>query len=268
MKGNKYAKGIYTRQPSIEVGLISATSPLSEEALSADRLLVYTKATRLEQGEKSRKRVASMSKSELAAELKYMTTSIPSSWEMVDYVFEIRNVTRAFTHQFVRTRHGSYAQQSLRVLSKKQFTFRIPPRLMPKGLRLQRSVYTGCMTRIQSAYNKLLEAGVLPEDARGLLPMNIHTNIIAKFNLRTLAEMAKSRTGKRTQDEYREVMDLMLEAVVVLHPWARQFLFPESGNNIKAVEQAVESAAQRGGLSQQEKIVAFKHLDALRKGNL
>jgi hypothetical protein len=47
-------------------------------------------------------------------ELDYIAKTIRSSWEMVDYTFQITGVTRAFTHQFVRTRTGSYAQQSQR----------------------------------------------------------------------------------------------------------------------------------------------------------
>ena len=56
---------------------------------------------------------------------------------------------------------------------------------------------------------------------------NIHTNIVAKFNLRTLHEMAKSRLSPRAQGEYREVFTLMVDEVVKKHPWAKPFLTPK-----------------------------------------
>ena len=55
---------------------------------------------------------------------------------------------------------------------------------------------------------------------------NIYTNIVAKFNLRTLHEMAKSRLSPRAQGEYREVFKGMVDAVVKEHPWAEPFLTP------------------------------------------
>ena len=68
--------------------------------------------------------------------------------------------------------------------------------------------------------------GINAEDARGVLPTNIHTNIVAKFTLRTLHEMAKSRLSPRAQGEYQEVFKLMVEEVVKKHPWAEPFLTP------------------------------------------
>ena len=65
------------------------------------------------------------------------------------------------------------------------------------------------------------------EDARGILPTNIYTNIVAKFNLRTLHEMAKSRLSPRAQGEYREVFTMMVAEVVKEHPWAKPFLTPK-----------------------------------------
>jgi thymidylate synthase ThyX len=52
------------------------------------------------------------------------------------------------------------------------------------------------------------------EDARGVLPTNIHTNIVAKFDLRTLADTMRKRASTRTQGEYRDVMDGMKDAVL------------------------------------------------------
>jgi flavin-dependent thymidylate synthase len=231
-----------------------------------DRVLAYTKATRLEQGANTRAKIVAMSSQAVADELAYMADTIPSSWEFVDYTFEILNVTLAFTHQFVRTRTGSYAQQTMRLLEKKQFTYRVPPKLLAPDKAQSRKLYEAHMGATQAVYDSLIAGGVAVEDARGVLPTNIHTNIIAKFNLRTLAEMARSRTGGRTQDEYREVVGLMLKRVMELHPWAEAFLSPERGRRVAAVEKIIISGHIHGGITSEERATAMKNLDAMRKG--
>ena len=127
-------------------------------------------------------------------------------------------------------------------------------------------VYEACMEACQSAYDKMIDAGIAPEDARGVLPTNIHTNIIAKFNLRTLAEMSRSRTGARTQDEYREVMDEMIARVIEIHPWAKMFLLPESGRHAKALEGSINDMHRAGAISNEQRTAALKHIDSMRKG--
>lgn len=231
----------------------------------ADKLLVYTKSTRLTQGEDTRTKIDSMSKEALLEELAYMAGTIPSSWEFVDYVFEIQDVTRAFTHQFVRTRTGSYAQQTMRMLEKQDFGYSVPETVR---LNLEaKEEYELCMEEIQNTYDKLLSLGIPAEDARGVLPTNIHTNIIAKFNLRTIAEMAKSRTGSRTQSEYRDVFDQMAQAVLEVHPWAKVFLFPDRWSNLHRLEDIVKAlGSHKIGLDYEGMVIqAMKIIDKFKK---
>lgn len=225
----------------------------------APELLVYTKSTRLTQGEETRKQISSLSPQLLIEQLQYMASTIPSSWEFVDYVFEIKDVTRAFTHQFVRTRTGSYAQQTMRMLEKQNFGF-----MVPESVKLNSNsynTYMDCMDTIQQAYDSMLADGIPAEDARGVLPTNIHTNIIAKFNLRTIADMAKSRTGGRTQSEYRDVFEAMAKEVISVHPWAELFLFPENWEDLHFVENFIK----KGGNSDNV-IKCMKIIDKFKKG--
>lgn len=241
----------------VEVTLINYTH-------NAVDTLLYTKSTRLEQGKSTREKIENMSPEEKSKELEYMANTIPSSWEFINYVFEIKNVSRAFTHQFVRTRTGSYAQQTMRMLDKKEFTYRIPPRLKETGNEKPLKKYNDCMKGIQKYYDSLIDVDdIAVEDARGILPTNIHTNIIAQFNLRTVSEMARSRTGKRTQDEYREVMDQMINCVTAEHPWVHPFLFPVPRKNFKLLEDAIDDMA----IDQSKRYDLHKALDKMRKGD-
>jgi len=190
---------------------------------NAKDLLIFTKNTRLLNVEDAYDEIKDWPEEKKQEELDYMLQTIKSSWEFIDYVFEIRDVTRAFTHQFVRTRTGSYAQQSQRTVDMEGFGYYTPPRISEN--EIAKAIYDECMQKINEYYHDLREI-VPAEDARGVLPTNIHTNIVAKFNLRTLHETAKSRLSPRAQGEYQQVFKLMVDEVVKVHPWAEPFLTP------------------------------------------
>tara|TARA_R100001369_G_scaffold23205_3_gene42610 strand:- start:196 stop:840 length:645 start_codon:yes stop_codon:yes gene_type:complete len=186
-------------------------------------LLLFTKNTRLMDDEDAYKQIASWPEDAKQKELDYMLQTIRSSWEFIDYTFNVRDVSRGFTHQFVRTRQASYAQQSQRTVDMFGFSYYTPERIENNPEALE--AYDKAMTDIADAYQKLRDL-VPAEDARGILPTNIHTNIVAKFNLRTLSEMAKSRLSPRAQGEYQQVFKLMVAEIVRVHPWAEPFLTP------------------------------------------
>ncbi len=201
----------------MKVKLINATS-------DAVNLLLFTKNTRLMNDEDAYEKVSQWDDEKKQAELDYMLQTIRSSWEFIDYTFDIRDVTRGFTHQFVRTRQGSYAQQSQRTVDMQGFGYYTPPRISAN--EHARLIYNTAMQVINDQYQALRSLDIPAEDARGILPTNIHTNIVAKFNLRTLSEMAKSRLSPRAQGEYQEVFKLMVDEVVKEHSWAEPFLTP------------------------------------------
>lgn len=204
---------------------------------NAREILVYTKNTRLSVSADMFDKVKSMSDEDIQRELDYMVNTIKSSWEFVDATFSIEGVGRGFTHQFVRNRLGSYAQQTMRILDMDGFDYITGPSISadPK-LQLQ---YDNAMKAINEAYTSLIAQGAKIEDARGLLPTNISTNIVAKFNLRALSQMMMSRASNRTQSEYRDVLDAMYEAVVQAEPWCADFLRSSKYDDLKRLESAI-----------------------------
>jgi flavin-dependent thymidylate synthase len=220
----------------MKVTLISHTPDAAE-------LLIFTKNTRLQMTPGALEEIKAWPEERKLQELTYMANTIPSSWEFVDYVFAVEGVSRAYTHQQVRTRTASYAQQSMRVVKMERFGFVWPSRIHPHSEAY--SVMRSVVDVIQAGYDRLVGAGVAPEDARAILPTNISTNIVCKFNLRTLAELARSRAGGRTQGEYRDVVVAMIEAVVAVHPWAEVFLAPKGRNYFDEIEAFAE--AEFGG---------------------
>lgn len=226
----------------------------------ADALLLFTKATRLTLSPGLLDEIRAKSPEEKLAELEYMANTIPSSWEFVDYVFLVEGVSRAYTHQQVRTRAASYAQQTMRVLEMGEFDYVYTDRNLadPEA----KAIIDACNAVIKLAYKDLIRIGQPAEDARGVLPTNIATNIVCKFNLRTFVDLAKSRTGGRTQSEYQKVINAMVDEVLRVHPWAEKFLF-QQGRDYFAEIEAFAQREYGGNLLKKGELL--KIVDKMRK---
>lgn len=219
----------------MKVTLIDFTGKGSaDETWYAADLLLFTKSTRLTMAPSLMEEIRAWPIEKKRAELDYMANTIPSSWEFVDYTFLVEGVSRAYTHQQVRTRQASYAQQTMRVLDMGEFDYVYTERLAENPAAKAQT--DNALNAIKFAYNNLIDLGLPPEDARGILPTNIATNIVCKFNLRTFVDLAKSRTGGRTQNEYQRVLRGMVDEVLRVHPWAEKFLFQKGRDYFAEIE--------------------------------
>lgn len=227
----------------------------------AESLLIFTKSTRLTMSPGLFDQIKAMPMEDKLKELDYMANTIPSSWEFVSYVFLIEGVSRAFTHQFVRSRNASYAQQTQRVLKMGEYDYVHTDRVRadPKA----QGIVDDVNHAIREGYKALLDMGLPAEDARGILPTNIATNIVAKFDLRALSDLVKSRSGGRTQGEYQKVANAMADAALAVHPWAEKFFYKAGRDYFKEIE---EFAEQEYGGDLLKKGKLLKIVDQLRKG--
>ncbi len=240
-------------------------------ARHAANVLVFTKQTRLQMAPSLFRQIELWEDETIMNELAYMANTIPSSWEFVEYKFLITDVTRAFTHQFVRTRTGSYAQQTMRVLNVDGWTFgRGPTTEHPRGICSETEMdqanraefYDSTMQLVANAYNDLIEMGASIEDARGVLPTNIHTNIVAKFSLRCVADMFRKRSSPRTQGEYRNVLQAMRTEVLRVHPWAAMFLERDFDRAASDLDKMI--AALPDNIASETKTKMIKLVDQMR----
>lgn len=228
-------------------------------ARHAANVLVFTKQTRLNMVPGLFNEISNWSSAKIHEELEYMANTIPSSWEFIHYNFLVNGVTRGFTHQFVRTRTGAYAQQTMRVLNVEGWDYGTGPTI--EGDADAQQVYQETMTQIAEAYKALVENGIAIEDARGVLPTNILTNICSSFSLRTVTDLVRKRSSSRTQGEYRNVLEAMKEQVIEVHPWAKMFI--DRNFDIAAMELEL---MLKELLPPEMRIPAIKLIDQLRKG--
>lgn len=219
-----------------KVKLIHYTGKGHSDAMYAARLLVYTKNTRLRMTPEGMKEIFDLRvwpDSKIVDELKYMADTIPSSWEFVDVVFAIEGVTRACAQQMTRTRNASYAMQSQRVTDMSGFKV-----LMPSTISVGSSGYWhSAIQAIKECYSGLVAAGVPAEDARGILPLNVHCNLVVKYNLRSFVELIRTRDSLRVQGEYVDIVRQMKDEVLTFWPWAEFFFEPKESKAIRIIEE-------------------------------
>lgn len=129
--------------------------------------------------------------------------------EHANFTFGIEGVSRACTHQLVRHRLASYAQQSQRYVDEKNFAFIVPPKV--KENKETHKKFLAHMEECKRLYGELAAAGIPKEDARFVLPNAAETRIIVTMNARSLMNFFERRLCTRAQWEIRELANAMLE---------------------------------------------------------
>jgi flavin-dependent thymidylate synthase len=197
---------------------------------------------------------------EVLLTLRLMADTLPSSWEFVHLTFLIEDVTRAFTHQLVRTRTASYAQQAMRVVNMSGFSYDTPDKF--KGNRQLEAIYTNTMADISRGYQSLVKLGAENEDARGVLPTNVLTNINMSINMRNWINLIRKRSSARIQNEYRHVVEQMIIEVEKVYPWIYIFV---KNDELKARKDLQDMIYANEKLTTEEKVNMVKKLDIIIK---
>jgi len=187
----------------MDVKLIGIT-PNPEKIPSMAALLTHSKSTPQELENKPEKQYSMV----LNEVLKMGHTSVI---EHTSFTFAISGVSRSLTHQLVRHRIASYAQQSQRYVNLEEPCFVVPPNI--KKDNEMNKAYEETMQNIWDQYNKLLEMKIPAEDARYVLPNATCTNIIVTMNARSLLNFFELRCCLHAQWEIRTLANKMLNLV-------------------------------------------------------
>jgi len=255
------------KETKIQVDLIDFTGAgTSDPEWRAARLLAFTKSTRLNMSPDGFQSFLDMPVEEIKEQITYMVRTLPSSWEFVDATFCIREVSRACAQQITRTRwspmesdiFGSYAMQAQRVTDVSESPMYVPEAVKENGAKL--ALYEAALEWEQTAYKQALQIGIHQEDARGLLPMHMSSNLVVKYNLRSLTELCRKRSSMRVQGEYNEVVRQMRELLIAQWPWAGPFF--EMKETIAS--QIIEEVAAT--LPREQRLLLAKAADLIKVG--
>jgi thymidylate synthase (FAD) len=123
--------------------------------------------------------------------------------EHISLTFSIEGISRSCSHQLVRHRIASFSQQSQRHVRVKKGGWVVPPSI--ENTRSAQRIFQSTLEEMHSCYERLIELGIHPEDARYLLPNAIRTNLVMTMNLRELYTVSEIRLCNRAQWEIRGV---------------------------------------------------------------
>ena len=191
----------------------------SDQKWHAADVLIFTKNTRLNMDPAGFEAIAGWTEERKTAELAYMSTTLPSSWEFVDLTFLVQGVTRAIAQQMTRTRNASYAMQAQRVVNIAEANVRDPFEDRPE----LSDIFKNGVTLAKDTYTELVDGGAKLEEARAIMPIHTECNLCVKYNMRALTELARKRDSIRVQGEYVDIVAQMRSLVIETWPWAAPF---------------------------------------------
>lgn len=120
--------------------------------------------------------------------------------------------SRDVTHELVRHRLASYAQESTRYVRYSGGVQFVRPVDIPEGSDVYYTWLTACR-EASSAYGKLLDLTKRPELARTVLPGSTKTTIIMKMNMREFRHFIELRTSPAAHPDMRCVAGLCRKRV-------------------------------------------------------
>lgn len=116
---------------------------------------------------------------------------------------------RGVSHEIVRHRIASYSQESTRYCNYMKDKFGselsfIRPYFWNDDPE-KYSIWEETMQQIENSYNKLIECGAKPEQARSILPNSLKTEIVVTMNFRSWRNFFRLRTSGRAHPQIREI---------------------------------------------------------------
>lgn len=116
---------------------------------------------------------------------------------------------RGVSHEIVRHRIASYSQESTRYCNYMKDKFGselsfIRPYFWNDDPE-KYSIWEKTMQQIENSYNRLIECGAKPEQARSILPNSLKTEIVVTMNLRGWRNFFRLRTSGRAHPQIREI---------------------------------------------------------------
>jgi thymidylate synthase (FAD) len=113
--------------------------------------------------------------------------------------FHVKGISRSCSHQFVRSKHLDFLQQSQRYVKQTDAAFVWPESIKALGDTTElHDLFLG-------AYQQLLDGGIKKEDARFILPEATATELVVTGNLQAWLDFISLRNTEHAQWEIRAV---------------------------------------------------------------
>lgn len=137
-----------------------------------------------------------------------------SPLEFMNLIFRVI-CDRGVSHEFVRHRLASYAQESTRFCnySKDKFNNEITV-INNEELKgeLYEEWYKSCLY-LEQSYLYLINNGVSPQVARSVLPNSLKTEIVVNMNFRELLHFLKLRSSPKAHPDIRRISLMIMDSL-------------------------------------------------------
>lgn len=144
--------------------------------------------------------------------------------EWVTVVFEIEGCSRGLTHELVRTRQGSFAQQTMRhTFMGYEPAVRMPTEIAEAGPKAE-SIWMRAMVDASDAYGQLVDLDVPFQSARTVLPIATETYVVAAYPLKVWLDTYSYRACWMFYPEIVALFQRMRECLIEKCPWLDPFI--------------------------------------------
>jgi flavin-dependent thymidylate synthase len=144
--------------------------------------------------------------------------------EVATVSFEISGCSRGLTHELVRTRKASFAQQSQRHTDFGDAAMRMPIEIANADIDVQ-TVWHAAVDQSRKAYMQLTDKYDIPfQDARTVLPIGTETYIIASYPMSEFIGTYAYRACHMFYPEIVVLFGLMKDELIKTCPWVAPYV--------------------------------------------
>jgi flavin-dependent thymidylate synthase len=137
--------------------------------------------------------------------------------EWFTVAFEVSGVSRGVTHQLVRTRKASFAQQSMRYADMGSFNVRMPTEIANNPAA--NAIWLHSINTARKAYQILADLGIPMQDTRTVCPIATETYIICEYPLSEFLNTYAYRACSMFYPETVALFRLMRVKLLEKCPW-------------------------------------------------
>lgn len=130
--------------------------------------------------------------------------------------FLVSGVSRTCSHQFVRSKHLDFLQESQRYVDQSNIEFVIPPAIAQEAAA--RASYERVAAVSRYEYGHLRNMGIRKEDARFVLMEAAPTKFYVTGNFQAWMDFLRNRTDKAAQHEIRAAAELIGKELSLIAP--------------------------------------------------
>lgn len=127
--------------------------------------------------------------------------------------FYIEGISRACSHQLVRSKHLDYLQESQRYVEQSKTEY-----VMPHVSNDNTAIIDAHYKLSNELYKILIESGVKKEDARYVLPNGSATSLYVTGNFQAWKDFINLRSGKEVQWEIRGIAQEIHKQLGIIAP--------------------------------------------------